>query len=325
MPISNEQLWLFECGGIDLSALRSRSEALQRYTRSRKTIYDYSSDWRQFTRWCATAGQTPLPADPETVQLYITWMLDERKRKVTTAERHVSAISHFHRTAGLACPTRPELRNTIKGVKRERREKPVGKTALAPKDLVRVAQKLDARTAIGARDRALIVLGFATSFRREELARLQLADIEFEKRGLAVLLRYSKRDQQGKGKLFAVWAGKRASTDPVRVLRAWLRYRGAWPGPVFCRIQTGDTIKRIAISGEALNEAVKRAVANVGIDAKEYGCHSLRSGAITASARLGRSDQELIGLSGHENIRSLKSYVRHARLFEGRNPLAGVL
>jgi integrase len=325
MPISSEQLWLFDCGGVDLSALRERSEALQRFTRSRKTISDYSSDWRQFERWCLTAGQRPMPADPSAVQLYITWMLDQRQRKITTAERHVSAISYFHRAAGLKSPTSPALRDTIRGVRRERREQPIGKTALDPRDLARVALKLDARTALGARDRALVVIGFATGFRRNELARLQMSDLSFEKKGLAVLLRFSKRDQTGKGRLFAVWKGKRASTDPVRVLRAWLRHRGGWDGPLFCRIQSHGTITKKGISGEAVNEAVKRAIANVGIDSTDYGAHSLRSGAITASAQLGRSDQELIGLSGHENIKSLKSYVRRARLFEGRNPLAGVL
>lgn len=325
MPISSEQLWLFPNGGIDLSALRARSEALQRFTRSNKTVYDYSGDWRQFTAWCARLSLSPLPAAEETVRLYITWMLDDLKRKLSTAERHVSAIAHFHRAGGSDFPATQKLRRTIQGMRRERREHPVGKTALNPKDLVHISRKLDARTALGARDRALIVLGFATGFRRSELARLKLSELTFEKRGLAVLLRYSKRDQEGKGKIFAVWAGKRACTDPVRVLRAWIRHRGTWEGPLFCRIQTGDTIQKRPISGEAVNEAVKRAIGNIGIDPATYGTHSLRSGGITASARLGRSDQELKGFSGHENVKSLKSYVREARLFEGRNPLAGVL
>jgi integrase len=320
-----DQLWLFECGGVDLTALRERREVLRSSPRARRTVFAYQSDWRIFSKWCALAGRDPFPTAPETVELYVTWMLTEKKRKVTTAERHVSAIAHRHHAAGLESPSTPALRNILLTVRRDRQEQPQGKTALDPRNLVRIAKKCDARTALGARDRALVVLGFATAFRRAELARLRLSEVGFDRRGLAVLLRYSKRDQEGKGKLFAVWAGKRACTDPVRVLKAWLRYRGTWEGPLFCRVQTGNTITRRPLSGEAVNEAIKRAIANVGIDPDEYGAHSLRSGAISTSAELGRSDQELIGLSGHATVQSLKPYIRRARLFQGRNPLAGVL
>lgn len=275
--------------------------------------------------WCKRAGRDSLPASAETVELYVTWMLDEAGRKTSTAERHVSAIAHFHRRAGATPPFGPGVREVIRAVRRSRKEKPVGKRALEVPDLVRAAQLCDIRTPLGARNRALIVLGFATSFRREELTNLQLADVKFERRGLAVLLRSSKRDQEGKGRVIGVWAGKRECTDPIRALRSWLRFRGEWAGPLFCRVQTAGLIVRRPISGEAVNEAVKKAISAAGIDPSRYGAHSLRAGAITASAKLGRSDQEIMGLSGHESAKVMRTYVRGARLFSGRNPLAGVL
>ena len=319
-----EQLWLFECGGVDVGALRVRRDSLRASVRAGRTIEAYESDWRQFDRWCRVVGRPSLPACAETLELYLTWMF-EQGRKVSTAERHVSAIADRHRRAGDPSPVSPSAREVIRGVRRERKEKPVGKAALSASDLLRVVRRCDASTALGARDRAIVVLGFATSFRRSELVRLLLSDVTFERQGLGVLLRYSKRDQEGAGRLLGVWAGDRASTDPVRVLRAWLDFRGDWDGPLFCRVQTGDLVRRIPISGEALNEVVKRRVAAVGLDSSCYGAHSLRSGAITASAELGRSDQELKGLSGHATTKMLEVYVRRARLFAGRNPLAGLL
>jgi integrase len=79
------------------------------------------------------------------------------------------------------------------------------------------------------------------------------------------------------------------------------------------------------VAGERINLVLKRALAAAGIDPKNYGAHSLRAGAITAAAELGRSDQEIIGLSGHINPQMIRTYVRRARLFSGRNPHAGVL
>lgn len=320
-----DQLWLFDCGGVDVSALRDRGEALKRAVRARRTIAGYSCDWRLYEKWCSQAGRSPLPSSTETVELYVTWLLIQRERKVTTAERHVSAIAHFHRQAGHQSPLSPGIRDIIRAVKRDRKEQPIGKAALTRADLIHAAKQCDGTTALGCRDRALLVLGFATAFRRTELARLRYEDVSFERKGLAVLLRYSKRDQEGKGRILGVWAGKRRATDPVRVLRAWIRHRGTWPGPLFCRVQTGDTIKRLPISGEAINEIVKRVAAGAGLDPARYGTHSLRAGAVTASAQLGRSDQEIMGLSGHRSPKVMQMYVRPARLFAGRNPLEGVL
>jgi integrase len=119
--------------------------------------------------------------------------------------------------------------------------------------------------------------------------------------------------------------GKRALTDPVRVLRHWISKRGAWAGPLFCRIQTGDTVTRLPITGDAISDLVKKAASRSELDPAEYGTHSLRAGAATASAEIGRSDQETMSLTGHASAKVMQGYVRKARLFSGRNPLAGVL
>jgi len=196
---------------------------------------------------------------------------------------------------------------------------------MEPSLLRECALGCDVRTALGLRDRALLVLGFATSLRRSELCRLNLADISFEQEGVAVMVRRSKTDQLGRGRVLGVWPGKRAATDPVRVLKAWIRARGDWDGPLFARVQTGDVITRRGITGDAVADAVKRAVQRAGRRPAAYGAHSLRAGAVTASAEIGRSDQEIMGLSGHASAAVMRMYVRRVRLFAGRNPLAGVL
>jgi hypothetical protein len=132
----SEQQWLFDCGGVDLSALRVRRDLLRKSRRAVRTVRAYQSDWRSFDAWCARVGRVSMPALPETVELYVTWMLSELGRKVTTAERHVSAIAHLHREAGHGSPVRPPVREVLKGARVERRERPSGKAALDPLDLV---------------------------------------------------------------------------------------------------------------------------------------------------------------------------------------------
>lgn len=320
-----EQLCLFDCGGVDLAKLRAAREGLGHVAHSRTTSRAYANDWRMFQRWCASAGREGLPASADTVGLYVTWLLMERGRKVNTAARHCASISSFHRQADLPNPVTAAVREVMTAVRRRRREQPLGKAALDPSTLVRAVRSCDASTNLGARDRALLVFGFATTLRRSELCRLHLSDVSFERRGLAVVVRYSKTDQVGRGRVLEVWPGKRAVTDPVRVLGAWLQRRGRWEGPLFCRVQTGDTVTRLGVTGDAISDVVKKAVGATGLDPAAFGAHSLRAGGITASAEAGRSDQEIMGLSGHASASVMRMYVRRARLFSGRNPLAGVL
>ncbi len=312
-------------GGLDLVMLRAVRESLRGRPRAPATRKGYAADWRSFVCWCSGVGRECLPCSQETAALYATWLLTQDGKRVSTVKRHLAAIVDSHRCARLPVPSMADAREVCEAVKRSRREQPVRKAALSVDDLVRVSRHFDTGTVLGLRNRAIVVLGFATGMRRSDLAGLQLSDVSFEKRGLAVLLRYSKTDQLGRGRLLGVWAGKRACTDPVRVLRAWLIERGTWDGPLFCRIQTGGRVTRRAIGGEAVAQVVKAAVSGVGLDPARYSGHSLRAGAATASAELGRSDQEIMGLTGHKSARVMRMYIRGARVFSGRNPLAGVL
>lgn len=309
-----------------MTKLRRISSGLMAISRSRRTLIAYSSAWSSFLRWCNSAGLDSLPCTEDTLILYVTGMLfGEKLYKIATAEHHVAAIVHYHRVAGLPNPNGMKLRTMFSNVRRERKECPQGKEALDALDLIRVAEACDTSTRTGLRDRAIVILGFASCLRRSNIARLQLADVSFQREGLVLRIRYSKTDQRGKGDQSGVWKGERESTDPVRVLKAWISVRGNWPGPLFCRISNHDVIARRGISGEAIHEAFQRAVARIGLDVAKYGAHSMRSGAVTASADLGRSDQEIMGMSGHKTQRVMNGYVRGSRLFSGRNPLQGVL
>lgn len=300
-------------------------DELQRPVRSAITLRGYANDWVLFNRWCAESGCSAMPASSDTVTLYLTWLMLDNGRKAGTGARHVSAIKHYHRLAGQRAPISDDVKDVLAAVKRQRRELPQGKAALTPEDLARVSEALPWVTNAGARDRAMLILGFATALRRSDLARLELADISFADQGLIVVVRQGKTDQIGRGRILSIWAGENHATDPVRVLQKWIECRGLWPGPLFTRVELYDRVKEKGLSGEAVHEAIKRAIDRAGMDSRPYGAHSLRAGAITAVAINGGSDQELLRLSGHKNAAIMRGYVRVARVFSGRNPLAGIL
>jgi integrase len=57
---------------------------------------------------------------------------------------------------------------------------------------------------IGARDRAIILFGFAGAFRRSEIIGLNAEDCAFSKDGLTITLRRSKSDQEGVGRKIGI-------------------------------------------------------------------------------------------------------------------------
>jgi integrase len=305
-----------------------RRESLRtRRRHANNTQRCYASHLRAFVAWCQQTGKSSLPATAETLALYVTWMLTEQKYKISTAKAHINSVADSHRRAGIMAPEMADAYEVINAIRRQRREFPLGKTALSVQHLRKACDGAlrGPDTNRTRRDLAIVVFGFATGLRRSEIAALDLADIKFRGPGLSVRVRFAKNDQDGEGRTLGVWAGERASTDPVRTLKRWLEVRGDWEGPLFSLITRRDVILRQKMGDDRIADAVKRAVARAGLDPTGYGGHSLRSGAVTAAADRGMSDRELMRLSGHKSSNSVQSYIRESEVFSGRNPLPGVL
>src|ERR1043166_4943639 len=113
------------------------------------------------------------------------------------------------------------VRNTMKGIRRTLGTAPAQKAPTLTDDIRAMIDATDAGL-IGARDRALTLLGFAGAFRRAELVSLDLEDCGFGKDGLTVTLRRSKTDQQGTGRKIGIPYGSNPETCPVRTVQAWI-------------------------------------------------------------------------------------------------------
>ncbi len=88
---------------------------------------------------------------------------------------------------------------------------------LAPRDQGnrQIITPINRSSAKGARDAAIILLGFASAMRRSELAALTLADVQFKPAGILITICRSKTDQDSEGQRVAVAHGQHAWTDPV--------------------------------------------------------------------------------------------------------------
>jgi len=326
MPrIEPEQLALFDIGP-SISKFREVAKAMKEATRAKKTLVCYQSAWRQFTEWCASTNRKALPCDSETLSLYVAARLDAGLR-VTTVELAVAAIAFHHRKAGKPIPPREDARMILMGARRVRKEAPRQRLPLLPEDLRKVCAKLlEVGDARAIRDRAILLIGFATSLRRSNIAALNYSDIRFvPKKGVAVTVRSSKTDQTGLGVVKGVRQGEHADTCPVRALRDWIALRGTQEGPLFvscARTSTGAVIKtKRRINGTTINTVVKEAIELVGLNSQAFGGHSLRAGFATTAHNEGSDVLSIMRQTGHKSVAMVERYVRNADPFAGPNPL----
>lgn len=298
----------------DLTALAAEAAAYAAQARAAATLRAYRADWRDFAAWCQERQTSALPAAPDTVALYITDLA--RTRAVSTIRRRLASIAQAHRAQGLESPTgAPVVRQVLRGIRRAKGVAPRQKAAADLAVIRAMVATLD-ESLQGLRDRAILLLGFAGAFRRSELARLTVADLEFVSEGVIVTLRRSKTDQEGAGAVKGIPYGANPATCPVRALRAWLDASGITAGPLFRSVwKGGRRLRPRALPDRAIAEVVKRAAAAAGYDPARFSGHSLRAGLATAAAAAGVEERAIMEQTGHTTTRTVRRYIRRGALF----------
>ena len=282
-------------------------------SKSENTLRGYRSDWREFCSWCEARALAPLPAAPESVASYIA---DSAARlKVGSIQRRLNAIAEAHKAAGEDTPTHAGLvRNTLKGIRRTLGTAAAQKAAALTDDVRAMIDATDTGL-IGARDRALVLLGFAGAFRRSELVALEVADCAFGRDGLTVTVRRSKTDQAGAGRNVGVPYGSNPDTCPVRTLQAWVELASIADGPLFRSINRHGRIQSARLSGIDVARVVKKLAKGAGLDARKYAGHSLRAGHATSAAIAGASERSVMNQTGHRSVQMVRRYIRQGSLF----------
>ena len=300
-------------GAVVLPPSLEQAREFIRASKAESTLRGYRADWRDFLAWCESHGLRPLPASPEVVASYIA----ERagRLKVGSIQRRLNAIAEAHKAVGLESPTSSGMvRNTLKGIRRSMGTAPAQK-APALTDDIRTMVEMAGDGTIGARDRALILLGFAGAFRRSELVSLDIEDCAFSKDGLTIALRRSKTDQEGTGRKIGIPYGSNPETCPVRTIQAWIEQAGISTGRLFRSINRHGQVQAGRLSPIDVARIVKKLAERAGLDPAKYAGHSLRAGHATAAAISGASERSIMKQTGHRSVQMVRRYIRDGSLF----------
>jgi len=319
MPPDPHQVLVFEPARRTPQLPIAFLETVRTYQRADKadaTIRAYTSDAVLFDVWCRERGLAgSVPASPEMVAAFLTSEA-ERGVKASTISRRTAAIRYAHKLAGQPDPTESEhVKSAVRGIRRTIGSAQTRK-APATAEIVGAMLSHCPPGLAGKRDRAILALGFSGAFRRSELAALDVSDLVDDRDGLRVTIRRSKTDQEGRGHEIAIPHGRHLK--PVAAVKDWLEAAGITDGALFRPISRSGNVRGDArLTDKSIAELVKRYAARVGLQASDFGAHSLRAGFVTTAADRDVELTRIMDVTRHKDVRTVTGYVRRANLFKG--------
>ena len=163
----------------------------------------------------------------------------------------------------------------------------------------------------GARDRALLLVGFTAALRRSELASLRVEHLAEHPNGVVISIPRSKTNQHGlKSELVVLPRASSPTRCPVTAVQHWLALAGITTGPVLRRVTKGNRPGPNALNDETVNQLVQAAIRRADLDPSRYSAHSLRAGFVTYAHLRGATDRAIAHQSRHRSLAGLGQYVR---------------
>lgn len=276
----------------------------------------YAHTWRVWERWCTARGVPALPAEPTALAAYLV----ERAATgpaVASLNMACTAIRHMHRQHGLANPAEDELVRQVRlGLRRTYGTAPrrLARPLTVP-EIYQIIDAIDRSTPIGARDAAIILLGYASAMRGSELVALSLADIEAKPGGILLSIRHSKPTKNAAGRSSLSLMAARLPPTPSPALAAWLAIRGDQPGALFTRIWASRVSDQPLGNHVVARTLRDRAVA-AGFDGTQITAHSLRAGHAAAAAAGWCPSRPDRGADRHKDLTVLVNrYIRSLEAF----------
>lgn len=152
-------------------------------------------------------------------------------------------------------------------------------------------------TPAGARDVAMLALGYGAGLRRAEIVALDMSDYDAESGALTI--------RSGKGRKDRLVYATNGSRD---ALGAWLRVRGSQPGPLFVGINKGGRLLPSRLSDQGVLRMVMKRGAEAGV--KAFSPHDLRRSFISDLLDQGADLVTVQALAGHSNVQTTARYDR---------------
>jgi site-specific recombinase XerD len=270
--------------------------------KSAGTLRAYRADWADFVQWCVADDEPALPASVEAVAAYMDDLA--ATRKASTIERRLAAISEAHREVGLPSPTDDDrIRIAVTRLRWHQRKSKTKTVPLAVRELRAIMRRMPADL-VGARDRALLLIGYGAGLRPSELVSLDVADLMVTDAGLAVDLM--------RGRVVIPY-GSSDELCAVQAWEDWVHAAGLTGGPALRAVDRHGRLGITRLGEKSVTRIVRRAAERAGLDEQRYSALSLRLGMVSAATEVGAPDRGIMAQTGHRSRPLVRRYMREAR------------
>jgi len=126
-----------------------------------------------------------------------------------------------------------------------------------------------------------------------------------------------KTDPDGLGAEIGIPRGRNRATCPVRALEAWLAESDCRFGPVFRKVDLWGNIEHRRLHPDAVRQILRRRAAAAGLEVppgERLSPHGLRAGFVTEAYLAGARDEEIMAHTRHADLKTMRGYVRRAKL-----------
>ena len=292
-------------------------------SRAETTRYQQGQQWNTFVEWCQARGFQSLPADPETVAVFI-FTQGIGGKKPNTLRGYASSIAAEHRSADKDSPCNDRVAMVIKGFvnrakeagQREKRAKPltaedlekIRDTACIPRKTDRGMERPSNARRRGLVDIALISVMRDALLRRSEAAEILGKHIAPQPDGSGRLtIPWSKTDQQGEGVVLYLGPPTMKALDRIRPRQ-----------PLMARGDEGEE-NVFGLKPATISERIAAAALAAGLG-EGYSGHSCRVGMAVDLADAGATMPQLQAVGRWKSSQTVARYV--GAQFAGRSVVA---
>ena len=292
-------------------------------SRAETTRYQQNQQWETFVKWCEARGFQSLPADPETVAVFI-FTQGYAHKKSNTLRGYASSIAAKHRSAGKDSPCNDRVAMVIKGFvnrakeagQREKRAQPLTAEDLQKiRDTACIPRKTDRgmERPSNARRRGLVDIALISVMRDALLRRSEAAEVRWERIAPQpdgsgrLTIPWSKTDQQGEGVVLYLGPPTMKALDKIRPRQQQMLERDK------------DEKGLFRLKAAAISERIAAAALAAGLG-EGYSGHSCRVGMAVDLAEAGATMAQLQSVGRWKSSQTVARYV--GAQFAGRSVVA---
>jgi integrase len=290
----------------------------------------YRAAFDRYSAFCEETGAQPFPAAVPTVRAFFRYVV-EKGGAVVSCDITKQVIKLVHRLRDYPPVAWDSMRDFHQGIRRRHGGARRQAQPLRTEDLQAILARLDPASPRGARDGAILALGWAGALRSEEITRLAWdapgidgkGHVVTRSAGVEVHFR-TKTDQTGRDAQQVI-----IPAPDVPLVQTWLSHwqgiAGRVPGRlIFTQVSRCDRIIGKPMAPTAVTAVVRRhvlefllaggmeEVAAVAL-ATCYRSHSLRSGYASSAAAGGVVEADIREHCRHKSAETTAGYIRLGR------------